>query len=159
MPQPDAESDLFAAVRARLPLEEQAEFDGFMKEYMNFNMLFQKSEVELVAMNEQFGKYYSEAIKIPMPAQGKEPGGWMVWAGYVSMGQRHDYRSALGNVNTPVLVIHGKNDLQSEAASRMYVEAFPNAQFVTIEDASHFSFEEQPEQFVHIVETFLENLK
>lgn len=159
MPQADPSSDLFASVRADLPAERQAEFDQFMKEYMDFNELFQKSEADLVAMNEQFGKYYSEAIKIPLPAQGKEPGGWMVWAAYISMGQRHDYRSALKNVNAPVLVIHGENDLQSEAASRLYAETFPNAQFVTIEGASHFSFEEQPEQFARVVEAFLENLK
>lgn len=161
MPQPDADSDLFAAVRAGLPVEEQAEFDEFMKEYMNFNVLFQKSDAELVAMNEQFGKYYLQVVKTPIPTLSRQakPGGWMVWAQYISMGHRHDYRSALGNVNAPVLVIHGKNDLQSEAASRMYTEAFPNAKFVTIEDASHFSFEEQPEQFAHIVEAFVENLK
>jgi proline iminopeptidase len=158
MPQPDAESDLFAAVRARLSLEEQAEFDEFMKEYMNFNTLFEKSEVDLVAMNEKFGGYYQQVMELSAPPQGK-PGGWMVWAGYVSMGQRHDYRSALRNVQAPVLVIHGKNDLQSEAASRLYAEAFPNSQFVTIENASHFSFEEQPEQFARVVEAFLKNLK
>jgi len=161
MPQPDAESDLFAAVRAGLPVEEQAEFDEFMKEYMDFNALFKKSDAELVAMNEQFGKYYLQAVKTPVPTptrQGK-PGGWMVWAGYVSMGQRHDYRSALQKVSAPVLVIHGADDLQSEAASRLYSDAFPNSQFVTIENTSHFSFEEQPDQFAGIVKTFLESQK
>ena len=159
MPQPDAESDLFAAVRSRLPATEQAEFDAFMQEYMNFNALFQKSEADLVAMNEQFGKYYlqvmDEDVLAKLPPQGK-PGGWMVWAGYVSMGQRHDYRAALGKVTAPVLVIHGADDLQSEAATHMYVDAFPNAEFAVIENAGHFSFEEQPVQFVSIVSSFLE---
>jgi proline iminopeptidase len=162
MPQPDAESDLFAAVRTGLPVEEQAEFDEFMKECMDFNALFQKSDAELVAMNEQFGKYYLQAVKTPvpttLPGQGK-PGGWMVWAGYISMGQRHDYRPALQKVSAPVLVVHGADDLQSEAASRLYSDAFPNSQFVTIENASHFSFEEQADQFASIVKTFLENQK
>jgi proline iminopeptidase len=158
MPQPDAESDLFAAVGAKLPAEEQAEFDAFMKEYLNFNTLFQKSEADLVAMNEQFGEYYlkvMEADKVEWPAQGR-PGGWMVWAGYVSMGQRHDYRPALREVNVPVLVIHGADDLQSKAATRLYVDAFPNTEFVVIENASHSSFEDQPEQFAGIVKSFLE---
>ncbi|HMB23721.1 MAG TPA: alpha/beta hydrolase [Anaerolineales bacterium] len=159
MPQPDAESDLFAAVRAKLPPEEQAEFDAFMEEYLNFNTLFQKSEADLVAMNEKFGEYYLEIMDVKMeaemPAQGK-PGGWMVWAGYVSMGQRHDYRDALRNVTAPVLVIHGADDLQSEAATRLYVDAFPNTEFVVIENASHSSFEDQPEQFASIVKSFLE---
>jgi proline iminopeptidase len=159
MPQPEADSDLFAAVRAKLPPEEQAEFDDFMKEYFDFNALFQKSEAELVAMNEKFGEYYLKIMDIDMeaewPEQGK-PGGWMVWAGYVSMGQRHDYRPALGKVDVPVLVIHGADDLQSEAATRLYVDAFPNAEFVVIENAGHVSFEDQPEQFAAIVKSFLE---
>jgi proline iminopeptidase len=161
MPQPDAGSDLFAAVRAGLPVEEQAEFDDFMKEYMDFNALFQKSDAELVALNEQFGKYYLQVVKTPIPTlprQGK-PGGWMVWAQYVSMGQRHDYRSALQKVSAPVLVIHGADDLQSEAASRLYEEAFPNAEFAVIENAGHFSFEEQPDVFAGIVGKFLSSLK
>src|SRR5512134_1922872 len=145
MPQPDADSDLFAAVRAKLHPDEQAEFDAFMKEYLNFNTLFQKSEAELVAMNEKFGQYYLKIIDVDMeaewPEQGK-PGGWMVWAGYVSMGQRHDYRPALREIDVPVLVIHGADDLQSEAATRLYVDAFPNTKFAVIENASHTSFED-----------------
>jgi proline iminopeptidase len=79
----------------------------------------------------------------------------MVWAGYVSMGQRHDYRPALREVAVPVLVVHGADDLQSEAATRLYVDAFPNTEFVVIENASHASFEDQPEQFAAIVKSFL----
>jgi proline iminopeptidase len=158
MPQPDAESDLFAAVRAKLPPEEQAEFDAFMQEYFDFNKLFQKSEADLVAMNEQFGNYYLQIMdadaQTEWPEQGR-PGGWMVWAGYVSMGQRHDYRPALRKVDVPVLVIHGADDLQSEAATRLYVEAFPNAEFAAIENAGHASFEDQPDQFTAIVKSFL----
>jgi proline iminopeptidase len=158
MPQPNAEEDLFASVRAGLPAGQQAEYDQFMDEYMNFNTLFQKSEADLVAMNEQFGKYYVQVVKTDLPRQGRS-GGWMVWAQYISMGQRHDYRSSLKNVTAPVLVIHGADDLQSEAASRAYVEAFPNAEFVVIENAGHFSFEDQPEQFSNVVAKFLKDIE
>ena len=85
-------------------------------------------------------------------------GGWMTWAQYISMGQRHDYRPALAAVDAPVLVLHGADDLQSEAASRLYVEALPNAEFVVIEDAGHASFEEQPEAFARVVAEFLNGL-
>jgi len=161
MPQPDADSDLFATVRAGLPAEEQAKYDKFMKEYMDFNGLFKKSEADLIAMDEEFGKYYIQVVKTPLstlPQQGK-PGGWMVWAQYISMGQKHDYRPALQKVSAPVLVIHGADDLQSESASRLYEKAFPNAEFVVIKNTDHFSFEEQPEQFAAIVKKFLDNLK
>jgi len=165
MPQPEDDSDLFASVRAELPADQKAEFDAFMDEYMDFNSLFEKSEADLVMMNEKFGEYYMgimgsdlEAAETNLPEQG-HPGGWMVWAQYISMGQRHDYRPALTIVDVPVLVIHGADDLQSEAASHMYAEAFPNAKFVVIQEASHFSFEEQPEQFAQIVGEFLSRVK
>jgi pimeloyl-ACP methyl ester carboxylesterase len=41
----------------------------------------------------------------------------------------------------------------------MYVEAFPNARFEVIENATHFPFEEQPEEFGAIVGGFLSGLK
>ncbi len=161
MPQPEADSDLFASVRARLPENQQAEFDEFMAEYMDFNTLFEKSEVDLLAMNEEFAAYYvsvmdDAAVKKAeaMPEQG-QPGGWMVWAQYLSMGQRHDYSPILADVDVPVLVIHGADDMQSEAASRQYVDAFPSAEFMVIENASHFAFGEQPEVFANIVLDFL----
>jgi pimeloyl-ACP methyl ester carboxylesterase len=100
-----------------------------------------------------------QVVKTPtsdLPQQGK-PGGWMVWAQYVSMGQKHDYRSALQKVSAPVLVIHGADDLQSESATRLYTETFPNAEFAVIKNADHFSFEEQPEQFADIVQKFLDS--
>jgi proline iminopeptidase len=155
MPQPEADSDLFASVRGGLPANQQEEFDAFMAEYMNFNTLFQKSEADLVAMNAQFGQYYMQVVDEQLPQQGK-PGGWMTWGMYISMGQRHDYRAALQQVTAPVLVIHGADDLQSETATRMYADAFPNAEFAVIQNAGHFSFEEQPDEFAAIVKSFLE---
>lgn len=161
MPQPDADSDLFASVRARLPENQLAEYDAFMKDYFDFNTLFTHSDAELVARDAKFGEYYISVVDIPADeaiAQG-EPGGWMTWGMYVSLGQRHDYRAALKKVTAPVLVLHGADDLQSEAASRLYSDTFPNAQFVVIQNASHFAFQQQPEQFAQLVGGFLSNLK
>ena len=149
---------MFASVRANLPADQQAEFDAFMEEYMDFNGLFDKSEDDLVAMNLKFGEYYVGSVDASLPQQGR-PGGWMVWAQYISMGQRHDYRPPLAGVDAPVLVIHGTDDLQSEAASRLYADAFPNAQFMVIDSAGHFSFEEQPEVFAQAIQDFLNDLK
>jgi proline iminopeptidase len=161
MPQPEAESDLFASVRSRLPVDQQAEFDDFMAGYMDFKTLFDKSENDLIALNEKFAEYYVSVMDeatveraAQMPQQG-QPGGWMVWAQYLSMGKQHDYGTALASVYVPVLVIHGADDMQSEAASRLYSDAFPNAEFVVIENASHFAFEEQSEAFTDAVSRFL----
>jgi proline iminopeptidase len=157
MPQPEADSDLFASVRAKLPESQLAEYDAFMKEYFDFGKLFSYSEAELVARDEKFGEYYISVVDIPdgeMVQQG-EPGGWMAWGMYVSLGQRHDYRAALKKVSAPVLVLHGADDLQSEAASRLYSDTFPNAQFAVIEKASHFAFQQQPGQFAQLIAAFL----
>ncbi len=149
MPQPDQESDLFASVRSRLPQEKLTEYDSFMKDYMDFNKLFKRSEADLIAMDEKFGLYYMSVMDVPedeLIEQG-EPGGWMTWGMYMSMGQQHDYRPLMRKVTAPVLVIHGTEDLQSEEASRLYSDTFPNSRFERISDASHFSFQEQPEEF------------
>jgi proline iminopeptidase len=154
MPQPKGIEDLFATVRTRLPEDQLAGYDALMKEYLNFNALFQKSDQDLVGLGNRFGDYYRVASAHPMPEQGK-PGGWMVWAMYVSLGQRHDYRPALETVQAPVLVLHGDQDLQSKAASHMYAETFPNARFVVIPNAGHNSFLDQPDQFAAAVQDLL----
>lgn len=152
---PQKEADLFETVRQRLPEEKRAEYDAFMKDYMDFNKLFTRSEADLIALDARFGEYYVSAVPTKsFPKQG-EPGGWMSWGMYISMGQSHDYRDALKQVSVPVLVLHGANDLQSEAASRQYADLFPNSKFVVIPNATHFSFEEQPEAFAGIVQDFL----
>jgi len=157
MPQPDAESDLFASVRAKLPQDQVAGYDAFMKDYMDFNKLFTRSEQDLIDMDAKFGEYYISVIDLPedkFVKQG-EPGGWMTWGMYISMGQRHDYRELMRKVTAPVLVIHGADDLQSEEASRLYSDTFPNAEFSVISGVGHFSFQEKPEQFKDIAEKFL----
>jgi proline iminopeptidase len=159
MSQPDSDSDLFNSVRSHLPADQLAGYDTFMKEYFDFNGIFRKSEAGLVAMQEKFGEYYLSVAGLSGDQQilQGEPGGWMAWGMYVSMGQRHDYSAALKKVTARVLVIHGARDLQSESASRLYSDAFPNAQFAVIENAGHFSFQQQPGEFADLVENFLKS--
>ena len=153
MPQ-EGGGDLFQTVRDRLPESEKTKFDDFLKRYLDFKSIFSQSEQSLVNLNNEFGKYYGSVLNVTLPEQGSA-GGWMVHAMYFSMGMKHDYRAALKVVNAPVLVIHGTEDLQTEAASRLYVEAFSQAEFKTIKDATHFPFVEQPEQFSQLVSAFL----
>ncbi len=74
---------------------------------------------------------------------------------YFSMGRRHDYRDAFRKVTAPVLVIHGKDDLQSAAWSQGYAELFPNHRMVEIAGAGHFVFSDQPARFAAAVKEFL----
>jgi proline iminopeptidase len=158
MPQPDG--GLFETVRKRLPEDMQADYAAYLKDYLDFQHLFSRSEAELVTVNQGFAKYYWVAMgnSGSIPEQ-SEAGGWMVPALYLSMGTRHDYRYALGKVSAPVLVIHGADDLQPEAASRAYANAFPNARVRVIPNATHFPFEEQPGEFAAVVGQFLSEVK
>jgi proline iminopeptidase len=151
---------LFEEIKKRLPENKQAEFDAFLERYLDYKNIFTKSEADLVALNQEFGEYYTAVVEISSLSQGQgEAGGWMVHAMYFSMGLRHDYREAMRNVDAPVLVIHGADDLQPEAVSRLYADVFPNARFQVIENATHFPFEEQPEQFATVVGGFLSEVK
>lgn len=155
MPQPSG--GMFELVKQHLPAERRADFEAYLQEYLDFGNIFTKSEADLVALNQEFGMYYQAAVDTPLPQPG-QPGGWMVQAMYFSMGQRHDYREALKAVNAPILVIHGAKDLQPEATTRAYAEAFPNATFQVIKQAGHFPFVQQPAVFAQVVGEFLDRL-
>jgi proline iminopeptidase len=151
---PQEGGGLFEQVRRRLPADQRAAYDDWYRGYMDFGGLFAKSENDLAQLNTEFGEFYRQVSDSPMRGQGK-PGGWMVWAMYLSMGTRHDWRDALKAIRAPTLVIHGRKDLQPEQASRVYAASIPNAQFQIIENAAHFSFEQNPTTFASVVENFL----
>ncbi|NOH14258.1 MAG: alpha/beta hydrolase [Chloroflexi bacterium] len=151
--------DLFGSVRELLLPEQLADYDAYIESYFDFSDLFSNTEEDLIALNAGFGEFYAQVVDLPMVEMEQgQPGGWMVQAMYFSMGQRHDYRPALAKVSAPVLVIHGENDMQTEAQSRVYTEAFPNAEFQVIADTTHFPFYEQTESFASIVQAFLADI-
>ena len=161
---PPESGGLFEQVKPLLPDAMKPEYDAYLKRYLDYGAIFGKSDGELAALNAEFARYYSVAANrkgwsIPLESQPAVAGGWMVHAMYFSMGLRHDYRAALKSVNAPVLVIHGDKDLQSEKASRIYADAFPNAEFRVIANAGHFSFNDQPETFARIIGEFLGKIK
>jgi proline iminopeptidase len=161
---PPESGGLFEQVKPLLPESMRSQYAGYLKRYFSFGNLFSSSEADLAVLNREFTPYYEAALKskgysVPASNASDDNGGWMVQAMYMSMGQRHDYRAALKTVSAPVLVIHGADDLQPEKASRMYAQAFPNAQFQAIPSASHFPFSEQPEAFASTVGEFLNRLE
>ncbi len=161
---PPADGGLFEQLKPLLPEDTRAEYEAYLKRYLDYGSLFSKSETELAALNVEFARYYALAAErkgftVPAESQPAAGGGWMVEALYLSMGLQHDYRSAFVQVNAPVLVIHGEKDLQSEQASREYAQAVPNAQFRVIKNAGHFSFSDQPEAFAQTVGEFLGTLQ
>jgi proline iminopeptidase len=161
---PPESGGLYEQVKPLLPESMKPQYDDYLKRYFDFGNLFSQSEAGLAALNSEFTPYYEEAAKakgfaIPASNRPTDNGGWMVQAMYMSMGVKHDYRAALKQVNAPVLVIHGDKDLQPEKASRMYADAFPNADFRIIQNAGHFSFQDQPEAFALAVSEFLSKIK
>ena len=152
---PQKGDDLFKEVRKRLSEDRHEEYDLFLKNYFDINGLFSKSDADLVTLQQEFGRYYVDALDLPLPKQG-EPGGWMAFGMFLSMGRQHDYREALQTIQAPALVLHGAKDLQPEVASRLYSDLLPNAKFAVIENAKHFAFFDQPEVFSALVIEFLE---
>lgn len=158
-----AQDGYFGRIRSRLPASRQAELDAFLKEYLNFGRLFDKSEADWATLNRQAGGYFLEAAGITWnPKQGRPPdnGGWMVQAMYLSMGKRHDYRGSLRVVTAPVLVLHGGDDMLPETTSREYAALLPKAKFQLLQAApghraGHFLFDDQPAAFAQAVDTFL----
>jgi len=160
---PPPSGGLFEDIGQRLPAEMQEEYEAYMADYFDFGAVFDKSEAELAVMNVGFVKYYQAVYPVgsadtgddtEVPEEG-EPGGWMVQGQYFSLGKQHDYRSALEVVEAPVLVVHGADDLQAEAASRRYAEQFANGRFEVIAGAGHFVYEERREAFVAVVGEWL----
>ena len=146
---------LFATIAERLPESRRAEYSAFQARYLDFSDVFSKSEGDLRRLNAEFARFYLAAAGRPDTVEPADAPGWMVQAMYLSMGRHHDYRSALRQVRCRVLVVHGKDDLQSEDASRAYAEAFPNSRFRTVAEAGHDVFDDQPERFAELVGEFL----
>jgi proline iminopeptidase len=161
---PPESGGLFEQIKPFLPDDMRGNYDAYLKRSLDYSSIFSKSEADLMSLNAEFVRYYSAAAQrkgfnVPPESAPTSAGGWMVEAMYLSMGLKHDYRAALIWVKAPVLVIHGANDLQPEQASRMYAEAFPNAEFRVIQNAGHFSFDDQPQEFAQVVGEFLGKIR
>jgi pimeloyl-ACP methyl ester carboxylesterase len=72
---------------------------------------------------------------------------------------RLDARALLPTVTCPTVVIHGIDDrLIPLAMGQEIASAIPGAELVTIEDAGHFLFREQPEAVASAVAAFLDRV-
>jgi len=156
---PTKGSGLFDLIRARLPVGMRSEYEAYLKEYFDFGAALQRTEAQSSEFYGRLAKFYGAA------AQAREVGGsdiggtgYVPLGVYLSMGKHHDYTEAYRSVKAPVLVIHGGADLQPEEASRAFAAWFANARFVRIEGASHFVFNDRPEEFARAVSEFLDYL-
>lgn len=66
-----------------------------------------------------------------------------------------DWRSEFRTTDVPVLILHGSNDPIPLESAREWQQAFPRATLVSIEDAGHFPYVEQPAAFRRALDAFL----
>jgi len=156
---PSKTGDLFDLIRQHLPASMSGEYEKYLAEYFDFHGAFARTDQQSSAFYGRFGKYYVAAGGA-LPAGGDVGGaGFVPLAVFLGMGKHHDYSAALRAVKAPVLVIHGANDLQPEAASRNFAALFSNSRFVSVEGAGHFVFNDRPEEFAAVVRNFLDPLQ
>lgn len=67
-----------------------------------------------------------------------------------------DPKSLLRKNATPVLVMRGECEYKKFAVAQDYVDVFPNAKFVAVEDAGHMLYWEKPDAFLEEVRRFLD---
>ena len=164
---PQRGGDFFQDIRTKLPENQKPLFDTFIEDYLDFRNLFTRTENDLAVLHARLSEFFLAASgQQGSKVEEKEIGGWMVFAQYLSMGKRHDYREALKAVKAPVLILHGENDILPQSASRLYAEALPNARLEILRSgttggagsAGHFAFSDNPEQFASAVLGFVEGV-
>ncbi len=162
---PSEEDGFFEIVRRELPSAKRDDFDALLTSYLDFGSLFEKSEQELSAMNREMGDYFLLASGVSQQARvpASSCGGWMVQAMYLSMGRRHDYRSALKHIACPTLVVHGADDILPDRFSRQYADLIPNAKMSVLKSAKtrgigsgHFALSSRSEELTKLISQFLE---
>jgi proline iminopeptidase len=65
-----------------------------------------------------------------------------------------DVRPAVGNVTSPVLVLHGAEGAIAREAMEAWADAFPNGRLITIERAGHYLHVDRPDAFFPAAEVF-----
>lgn len=69
----------------------------------------------------------------------------------------YDVRGPIGELDLPVLIVHGTADRQAPYESaRAWLGAFGNARLLTVEGAAHLPWVEAPDQVMPAIATFLD---
>jgi len=67
----------------------------------------------------------------------------------------YDWRSRLGPVQAPTLVVHGARDVAPVESAREWAASLPNARLLLIPGAGHLPYADQPREFHRAVDSFL----
>lgn len=158
MKMPMDTEDLFANIKKQLPESALEGYASFVKRYFDYQNIFKNSDQDLVDLNNELGYYFGLAYTGTEyePPENDLAGGWMIQATYFSMGKKHDYTKSIPDTDFKTLIIHpGADFVQTEAASKTYLNLFENAEFVIVENSGHAVFEDAPEVFGDIIKQYL----
>lgn len=75
------------------------------------------------------------------------------------MFSEYDIKSLLDKLNIPTLMIHGNNDIVPLWTAEQTAKIIPGAQLAVIKMSGHFSFAEQPDEVLLVMNRFLDSLK
>jgi len=67
----------------------------------------------------------------------------------------YDVQNGLRKLNTPVLIVHGEEDLIPLSTAKETKAVLPNVQMVTIKDCDHFPYIEQPQTMFSAIKKFV----
>lgn len=154
-----SEVDFFERIENRLSGEDREGWNVFLDDLLDFGELPSRTEAELVEQQRTWARFYAKATHgntgpaLQRAVEGA--GGWVAPAIYVGLGMRHDWRRALQAVKSPVLILHGSEDLMPPSRSGVYLDAFPNAEIEVIEGAGHFPHRTHPAQVERRLQRFM----
>ncbi|BDS15236.1 alpha/beta fold hydrolase [Aureispira anguillae] len=151
MKMPSTSKGLYDEVEDRLPEHLKAEYKEYIKRFLDFNTIFEKSEQQLIELNKEFITYFEAATHNKIKNSLSGIGGWCQYAMFFSMGKVHDYTPYLKQIQIPTLIIYGEDDIIPLESLTDYLQHIPHAQLKTIKNASHFPFNEQPIEFGKVV--------
>lgn len=153
---PSQYGGLFEQVKENLAGAELAAYEEWEQQYFDFSGLFQRSNQELEQLDKQFLRYFELiAGKVPNSAAGSSSV-WHSRAQYFSMGMTHDWRSELEVIKTPVLIVHGSDDIQPVGVAHLYADSMANAEVKTLAGAGHFMHYTHAHEFSKFLIEFLQ---
>jgi proline iminopeptidase len=81
--------------------------------------------------------------------------GGLVWIHTFESAGEFDLRNKLQDVNIPVLIISGTEDIFPEESMREWKAAYPDSRLILLEQAAHYPQIEQPQEYFPLVKEFL----
>jgi proline iminopeptidase len=81
--------------------------------------------------------------------------GGLVWMHTFKSAGEFDLRNKLQDVDIPVLIISGTEDIFSEESMREWKAAYPHSHLILLEHAAHYPQIERPEEYFPAVKKFL----